>query len=138
MERFGRERLARVGLALLRVLTGLVFVNSGFAKVANIAGTTADFARWHVPLPDLAAPMVGGVELACGALLIAGIGTRWAALPLLGVTVGAVATAGLTDGGAHLVLPPVLGLLCAVFATRGGGACQLLQVPRSGMHRGAA
>ena len=39
---------------------------------------------------------------------------------------GAVATAGRIDGGPHLVVPPVLALLCLVLVARGGGRWQLL------------
>ena len=138
MERFGRGTAARIGLAVLRVLVGLLFVNSGIAKVADRAATAADFAHWGVPLADLAAPAVGVVELACGALLIAGIATRWAVLPLLGIMLGAIGTAGLTDGGVHLVLPPALAALCVLFVIRGGGAGQLLATPLPGARRAAA
>jgi hypothetical protein len=39
---------------------------------------------------------------------------------------GAVATAGRVDHGFHLIVPPVLALLCLVLTARGGGAWQLV------------
>ena len=115
----------RFALTGLRLVVGLLFVNSGLAKTLDHAGTAADFAGWGVPLPDLAVYAVGGIELVCGALLVLGVATRRAALPLTAVMAGAALTAGLTDGGAHLVLPPLLALLCALLAVGGGGAGQL-------------
>jgi len=128
MQRDGRSA-RRFGLTALRALVGLVFVASGLTKFADHAQAAVDFARWNVPLAGSAAYAVGGLELVGGALLLLGVATRLVAMPLLAVMVGAVVTAGLTEGGAHLVLPPALALLCALFAARGGGAWQLLAFP---------
>lgn len=125
MQRYGRSA-GRVGLTALRALAGLLFVTSGLTKFEAHADTVADFSRWGVPLADLATYAVGGIELVGGALLVLGVATRWVALPLLAVMIGAVATAGVTDGGQHLLLPPALALLCALLAARGGGAWQLI------------
>ena len=52
---------------------------------------------------------------------------HWCARQDFGVDMlGAVATAGRVDGGPHLVVPPVLALLCLVLVARGGGRWQLL------------
>lgn len=125
MQRDGRSAL-RFGLTALRALVGLLFVGSGLAKFTDHAQTAVDFAHWGVPLADLAVFGVGGLEVVGGGLLVVGVAIRWVALPLLGIMIGAIVTAGLTDGGEHLVLPPVLALLCGLFAARGGGAWQLL------------
>lgn len=128
MERDGRSALG-FGLLALRALVGLLFVASGFSKFADDARTVADFAQWNVPLADSMASVVGGLEVVAGALLVLGVATRLVALPLGVLMIGAVLTAGVAEGGQHLVLPPVLTLLCALFAVRGGGAWQLLASP---------
>jgi putative oxidoreductase len=40
-------------------------------------------ARIGIPAPDVMGPFVGGVEIVCGALLVIGLLTRLAAVPLL-------------------------------------------------------
>ena len=84
-----------------------------------------NFTRWGLPVPDLFVYLVGIVEVVCGIALVLGIATRWAALVLALDMVGAILTAGLVDGGIHLIVPPILGLLSALIAARGGGAWQL-------------
>jgi putative oxidoreductase len=52
---------------------------------------------------------VGAVELAGGAMLVLGLGTRFAALALACDMAGAIATAGRIEGGpVHLGLAPAL------------------------------
>ena len=41
------------------------------------------FAKIGIPAPDVLAPFVGGVEIICGALVLVGLLTRLAAIPLL-------------------------------------------------------
>jgi uncharacterized membrane protein YphA (DoxX/SURF4 family) len=76
-------------------------------------------------LPELFVPVLGAVEVVVGALLLLGVATRYVALLLAATMVGAILTAGLIDGGAHLVTPPILALLCLLIAGLGGGAWQL-------------
>lgn len=40
------------------------------------------FAKIGIPMPELMGPFVGAIELLCSALLLAGLATRLAALPL--------------------------------------------------------
>jgi uncharacterized membrane protein YphA (DoxX/SURF4 family) len=40
------------------------------------------FAKIGIPAPELLGPFVGGVEVVCGTLLLLGLATRLAALPL--------------------------------------------------------
>jgi len=62
-----------------------------------------------VPLPDIAVPAVGVLEIVGGALLVVGFLTRPAALALALNMVGALLTAGRVVGGDfHLVYAPLL------------------------------
>lgn len=112
-------------LAALRILVGLFFISSGLPKLLDPGLFVGDFGRWGLPAPELFVPVIGVLEVVCGGLLALGIATRYVALPLAAVMLGAVLTAGRIDGGSHLILPPVLGVLCLLFAARGGGAWQL-------------
>lgn len=116
-------------VAVIRVAVGLFFVTSGLPKLGDAAVWAADFARWNVPLPDLAVYPVGALEVVGGLALALGLATRAVAALLALTMVGALLTAGLVDGGQHLILPPVLGAVATLLAARGGGAWQLRPHP---------
>lgn len=63
-----------------RILLALLFVPSGFGKIAGFAGTVGYIASKGVPLPELAAAAAIGIEVGLGVLLLIGWQTRWAAL----------------------------------------------------------
>ena len=70
---------------LVRLLVGLiVFLPEGIQKLAfpDLLGA-GRFARIGIPFPDLMGPFVGIVEIACGSLIIIGLFTRLAAIPLV-------------------------------------------------------
>lgn len=69
---------------LVRLATGGVFVSEGIQKFLFPAALgVGRFARIGTPDPRFMAPFVGVVEMVCGALLLAGLLTRLAALPLV-------------------------------------------------------
>ncbi|PWC40433.1 hypothetical protein TSO221_25500 [Azospirillum sp. TSO22-1] len=76
-------------LLLLRVWIAGVFFRSGLTKIADFDTTILLFqSEYAVPLlpPELAALLSTAFELTCPVLLVAGLGTRLAALPLIGMT----------------------------------------------------
>ncbi len=77
---------------LIRVLVGLVvFFPEGIQKLAFPAILGAGrFANIGIPYPEVMGPFVGVVEIVCGALIIAGLLTRLAAVPLLIIMVVAI------------------------------------------------
>ena len=78
---------------LLRILVGWVFLTEGIQKFLYPGPLGAGrFAQIGIPYPHLSAPFVGVVEILCGALLILGIRTAMAAVPLLVVISVAIAT----------------------------------------------
>jgi putative oxidoreductase len=87
------ERLAFAPPLLSRLVIGVVFVHSGWGKLHNLEQVTRFFASLGVPFPELQAPFVATTELVCGALVLAGFATRFAAVPLMGTMVVALATA---------------------------------------------
>ena len=86
-------RLSFLPPLLSRVVIGVVFVHSGWGKLHHLDQVTRFFAGLGIPYPELQAPFVAGVELACGALVLAGLATRLAAAPLIGTMAVALATA---------------------------------------------
>ena len=71
---------------LIRVMVGAVFLAEGIQKFLYPAEVGAGrFAKIGIPQPDLLAPFVGSVEIICGTLVLLGLFTRLAVLPLLGV-----------------------------------------------------
>jgi putative oxidoreductase len=77
---------------LVRLLVGLVvFLPEGIQKLAyaNVLGA-GRFARIGIPYPDIMGPFVGAVEIVCGALIILGLLTRLAAVPLIVIMIVAL------------------------------------------------
>ncbi len=81
-------------LILIRLATGLVFFLEGGKKFLFPQDWgVGRFVRIGIPHPDVLAPFVGVVEIACGALLLAGLLTRLAAIPLvIDITVAILTT----------------------------------------------
>ena len=65
-----------------RLLLALLFLPAGFGKLTGFAGTVGYIASVGLPLPQLGAVVALVVEIAGGIALIAGFGTRFAALAL--------------------------------------------------------
>ena len=65
-----------------RVLLGLIFILSGFGKIAGFDGTVGYIAAKGLPLPALVAALTIVVELGGGLALAAGLYARQAALVL--------------------------------------------------------
>ena len=73
---------------LFRLWMAKIFWDSGMLKLANWDLTVSLFTDVHpVPLlpPGIAATMATGVELICPILLLVGLATRLAAIPMLGM-----------------------------------------------------
>jgi len=65
-----------------RILIALLFVPSGWGKIAGFAGTAGYIASKGIPLPEVCAAIAVAAELGLGLLLLVGWQTRWAALLL--------------------------------------------------------
>ncbi len=77
---------------LVRLLVGLaVFFPEGIQKLIfpDILGA-GRFANIGIPYPELMGPFVGVVEIVCGALIIVGLFTRLAAIPLIVIMIVAI------------------------------------------------
>src|SRR5262245_50603693 len=87
------SRLRWLPPALARLILGWVFLWSGWGKLHALDDIIDFFRSLGIPAPQLQAPFVAGVEFVCGALLLAGLFTRLAAVPLVIVMIVAIITA---------------------------------------------
>lgn len=80
-------------LLLVRGVTGFVFLLEGILKfVSPDKLGVGRFVKIGIPSPEVLAPFVGVVEIACGLLIVFGLLTRLAALPLIIDMLVAIAT----------------------------------------------
>lgn len=78
---------------LIRILVGWVFVSEGIQKFVFPAQLgVGRFEKIGIPSAHFMAPFVGSVEIVCGSLLLIGLFTRVAVVPLLGVIATAIVT----------------------------------------------
>jgi len=71
---------------LIRLMVGAVFLAEGIQKFLFAADVgSGRFVRIGIPMPEVMGPLTGSVEMACGALVLVGLFTRLAVVPLLGI-----------------------------------------------------
>jgi putative oxidoreductase len=80
-------------LLAIRLYWGWNFFLTGKGKLLNLDRTAQYFATLNIPLPKLNAAMAGGTECLGGLLLVAGLFSRAAAVPLIFTLGVAYATA---------------------------------------------
>lgn len=121
-----RTTSTSIGLTALRIVLGVVFIAHGAQKAAQgIPSVAQGFSGMGVPLAEVAAPLVVGLELVGGVLLVLGVATRivGALLAVDMVVAGFLvhATAGFfsQDGGFEYVL--VLAVASLAVALTGPG-----------------
>lgn len=109
---------------LFRIAIAGVFLRAGLTKISSWESTVALFAdEYKVPVlaPHLAAAMAATFEVGCSTLLLVGLGTRLAALPLIGMIMTIQLFVYPQAWSEHLVWGSILLMLL----TRGGGAVSL-------------
>jgi putative oxidoreductase len=75
---------APAAVILIRILVGAVFLSEGIQKFLFAGELGAGrFAKIGIPNPEFFGPFVGAFEIACGSLVLLGLFTRLALLPLL-------------------------------------------------------
>src|SRR6202142_2897220 len=77
-------RTTSKAILLIRVLVGWVFLSEGIQKFLfpDSLGV-GRFVKIGIPWPQVMAPFVGVVEIVCGSLLLIGLVTRLATVPLI-------------------------------------------------------
>lgn len=78
------EASAPRAAVFIRFAVGVVFASEGIQKFLYADAQGAGrFAKIGIPAPEVMGPFVGVVEIVCGSLLLVGLVTRLAALPLI-------------------------------------------------------
>ncbi len=78
---------------LIRLMVGAVFLSEGIQKFLFPALRGAGrFEQIGLPAPEFLGSFVGGFEIGCGLLILLGLGTRLASIPLLIIMGTAIAT----------------------------------------------
>ena len=80
-----------------RIVVGWVFLWSGWGKLNALDRITQNFVEWGIPFPHIMTPFVSGVEFFGGLLLLLGLFTRVAAVPLVITMIVAILSAKLGD-----------------------------------------
>jgi putative oxidoreductase len=117
---------------LLRWMAGGVFLSEGILKFVYPNQGVGRFTKLGFPFPHFTASFVGGLEIVGGILLIAGLVTRFAAIPFIVEMIVAILSTkiSLYLGTSPLPLPPApptIGIWAVLHETRSDWA-QLLTV----------
>ncbi len=89
--------VSALSIVWVRLAVGLVFATQGWLKLTDPNLGVNRFARIGFPWPALTAHVVGVFEVSCGLLILAGLFTRWAAVPLFVIISTAIATTKLPE-----------------------------------------
>lgn len=76
----------------IRLSIGLIFFTQGILKFTDPHWGVLRFAKIGFPYPDFTAHFVGTFEIVCGCLILIGLLTRFASVPLLIINLTAIAT----------------------------------------------
>lgn len=87
------DRFSWVGPLAVRLSLGAVFLGTGWGKLHNLGQVTSFFTELGIPFPAAQATVVSAIELGGGTLILLGLFTRFAAVPLMGTMVVAILTA---------------------------------------------
>ena len=96
----GYALVKRIGTALnwlpptvARFAVGWIFFQSGWGKLHDLGKVTDFFTQLGLPAPAFQAAFTSTTEFVCGSLLLMGLGTRVAAVPLIITMIVAIRTA---------------------------------------------
>lgn len=133
------------GIAILRIIAGVVFVAHGAQKVFvyGFAGVGGAFAQMGVPMPTVMGPLIGLIELFGGVARIVGLFTRVAALALACDMLGAILLVHAAGGfflpsGLEFVLMLFGAALALLFAGPGALSIDGVLASRRGVRRDVA
>lgn len=88
-----KDRRVSLGILLIRLMVGAVFLTEGIQKFLYPAARGAGrFEKMGFPMPEATAGLVGVTETVAGALLLLGLFTRWSAVPILVIMSVAIVT----------------------------------------------
>jgi len=88
---------AWAGPLAVRIVVGWVFLWSGWTKLHALPRMIENFREWGIPAPEFFTPLASGIECVGGILLLIGLLTRFAAVPMMIVMIVAIISAKLAD-----------------------------------------
>ncbi len=91
-ERIG-DALRWLSPTMARLTVGLVFFQSGWGKLHDLEKVTGYFTELGIPNPAFQARFASTAEFVCGGLLLLGLATRFAVVPLIVTMCVAIRTA---------------------------------------------
>ncbi len=91
-ERIG-DALRWLSPTIARLTVGLVFFQSGWGKLHDLEKVTGYFTELGIPNPAFQARFASTAEFVCGGLLLLGLATRFAVVPLIVTMCVAIRTA---------------------------------------------
>jgi uncharacterized membrane protein YphA (DoxX/SURF4 family) len=123
------QTLPLPAIGFIRLAVGCVFLSEGIQKfLFPLELGSGRFAKIGIPFPEFLGPLVGVFEITCGVLVLLGLLTRLAAIPLLVIMVVAISAtklAQLPEVGfwetAHGARTDFAILLCTLFLLFTGG-----------------
>src|SRR5687768_14712684 len=87
------ETRAPASIVLIRLMAGAVFLSEGIQKFLFPAEIgSGRFTKIGLPAPEALAAIVGTTEIVCGVLVLAGLLTRLAVIPLIVIMLVAIAS----------------------------------------------
>jgi putative oxidoreductase len=118
------SRSLSLGLAVLRIAVGVVFLNHGYQKlfVWGFAGVTGAFTHMRVPLPGVIGPLDALLEAFGAIALIFGFLTRPLAVLFVCDMLGAIFLVQLKNGFSHYELEFLLCASSVALIFTGAGA----------------
>ena len=78
---------------LARITVGWLFLQTGWGKLNHLPDIVAYFKELGIPMPEFQAPLAASAEFVCGALILVGLFTRLACVPLIVTMIVAIVTA---------------------------------------------
>src|SRR6516225_3631958 len=77
------DRQEWIAQLLVRLFVGYFFVETGWGKLHNLDGFAQRFAGWGIPYPHFNAALSAYTEFIGGWLIVFGIATRLASIPMI-------------------------------------------------------
>jgi putative oxidoreductase len=91
------QKLDWLPVLFARSSMGSIFILSGWGKLNNLPKVTEFFTELGIPFPGFNAGLVGLTEFGCGLLILLGLFTRLASIPLIATMTVAIMTAKRSD-----------------------------------------
>lgn len=82
---------------LARLTVGWLFMQTGWGKLNHLPDIVSYFKELGIPMPEFQAPLAASAEFVCGTLILVGLFTRLACVPLIVTMIVAIVTARKTD-----------------------------------------